>query len=522
MKKGLFIGILWALGVWLFTGLVFPLNVQAAATLIVGRGADANSLDPPESQSFEAILCGDWSFDGLVRFEGNSHKIVPALAESWSMSPDGLTWTFKLRRGVKFHDGMPVNADAVVFSFERQRDKTHPYYSKFFARWEAKFGQIKETRKVDDYTVQILLKEPAPSLLVNLAFYIGYVVSPTAVKKDKEGFRQKPVGTGYFKFVKWLKDDYIEYEAHKDYWDGPPKVDRLIVKVIPDNEVRLLALRKGDIHFAYGIDYQHFDSIQNSKDLKLHTTTTLGISFLALNCEEKPFDNLKVRQAMNHAINRERIFKNVFYGYGAKADQPIPPHWWGHNPKVPPYEYNPEKAKKLLAEAGYPNGFKTDLLTWNNPRPYCPSPRDFVSLVKSDAKRVGVEMDIKMMNWNAFLEARGKGGYGTVLSGWVSGTLDPDGIIYPLFDSKYIRKIDAINWARWRNPQADKSMAEARMTYDQNKRNDLYQKVAMEIHKESPAVFVAHPVVALAYRNNVKNIFIHDSHWVPLHQVYLE
>jgi peptide/nickel transport system substrate-binding protein len=299
-------------------------------------------------------------------------------------------------------------------------------------------------------------------------------------------------------------------------------VDRLIVKVIPDNEVRLLALRKGDIHFAYGIDYQHFDSIKNSKDLKLHTTTTLGISFLALNCEEKPFDNLKVRQAMNHAINRERIFKNVFYGYGAKADQPIPPHWWGHNPKVPPYEYNPEKAKKLLAEAGYPNGFKTDLLTWNNPRPYCPSPRDFVSLVKSDAKRVGVEMDIKMMNWNAFLEARGKGGYGTVLSGWVSGTLDPDGIIYPLFDSKYIRKIDAINWARWRNPQADKSMAEARMTYDQNKRNELYQKVAMEIHKDSPAVFVAHPVVALAYRNNVKNIFIHDSHWVPLNQVYLE
>ena len=153
MKRVLFIGILCALGGWLLAGFVVPSDVQAAGTLIVGRGADANSLDPPESQSFEAILSGDWSFDGLVRFDGNSHKIVPALAESWSRSPDGLTWTFKLRKGVKFHDGTPVNADAVVFSFERQRDKTHPYYSKFFARWEAKFGQIKETRKADDSTV---------------------------------------------------------------------------------------------------------------------------------------------------------------------------------------------------------------------------------------------------------------------------------------------------------------------------------------------------------------------------------
>ena len=201
--------------------LAFSGLAQAATTLVVGRGADANSLDPPESQSFEAIKCADWSFEGLVRFEGNSHKIVPALATSWSVSEDGLTWTFKLRQGVKFHDGTDFNADAVVFSFERQRDPKHPFHSKYFARWKAKFGQIKLTEKVDDYTVKIHLNTPAPTMLANMAFYVGFIVSPTAVKKDKEGFKKNPVGTGYFKFVKWVKDDYIEYVANKDYWGGP-------------------------------------------------------------------------------------------------------------------------------------------------------------------------------------------------------------------------------------------------------------------------------------------------------------
>ena len=502
--------------------LAAALPATAGGTLVVGRGADANSLDPPESQSFEAIKCADWSFDGLVRFDGNSHKIVPALATSWDLSKDGLTWTFKLRKGVKFHDGTPFNADAVVFSFERQRDPQNPYHSKYFSRWKAKFGTVKKTVKVDDYTVQIQLSKPAPTLLANLAFYIGYIVSPTAVKKDKDGFRKNPVGTGYFKFVKWVKDDYIEYVANKDYWGGPPKMDRLIVKVIPDNEVRLLALKKGEVNFAYGIPYPHFDSIKKSKDLKLYSTTTLGISWVAMNCEQKPFDNLKVRQAILCAIDRDRIFKTVFYGLGVEAKEVLPPSWWGHNPKVPTPVYDPAKAKKLLAEAGYPNGFKTDLISWTNPRPYNPSPRDTVALIKSDLKKVGVDVDIKMMRWNTFRNSRGKGGYGMTMAGWISSTLDPDGIIYPLFHSSYIRKIDSINWARWRNAKADKQLEKARSIYDQAERDKLYQEVAMEISNDTPAIFLAHPVAAIVARSNVKNIFIHDSHWVPLHDVYVK
>jgi peptide/nickel transport system substrate-binding protein len=494
----------------------------AATTLVVARGADANSLDPPESQSFEAIKCADWSFDGLVRFKGNTHEIAPALATSWELSDDGLMWTFKLREGVKFHDGTTFNADAVVFSFERQRDKQNPYYSKYFARWRAKFGNVKLTEKVDAHTVRIHLNKPQPTLLANLAFYIGYIVSPTAVMKDKDGFRENPVGTGYFKFVRWIKDDIIEYEANTDYWDGPPKFDRLIVKVIPDNEVRLLALKKGEVHVAYGIPYAHFGEMEKSEDMKIYSTTTLGVAWVALNNEEKPFDNPKVRKAVRMAINRDRLFQIVFYGLGKPAKQIMPPSWWGHNANIPEPEYNPDKAKSLLAEAGYPNGFKTDLISWTNPRPYNPSPRDTVALIKSDLKKIGVDVEIKMMRWNTFRESRGKGGYGMTLAGWISSTLDPDGIIYPLFHSSYIRKIDAINWARWRNARSDQLLVEARSIYDQEKRDGLYQQVAQEIDNDDVAVFIAHPVAAIGARSNVKNIFIHDSHWVPLNQVYLE
>jgi len=506
----------------LASGAMIPCPASAGGTIIVGRGADANSLDPPEGQSFEAIKCSDWSFDGLVRFDGNTQKIVPALATSWDISDDGLVWTFKLRKGVKFHDGTPFNADAVVFSFERQRNKSHPYYQKTFARWGAKFAQVKLTKKIDDYTVQIILKKPAPAMLVNLPFYIGYIVSPTAVKKDKEGFRNHPVGTGYFKFVKWVKDDYIEYEANKDYWDGPPKVDRLIVKVIPDNEVRLLALKKGEIHFAYGIDYTHFADIEKNPNIKLYNTTTLGIQCIAMNAQKKPFDDVRVRRALNYAINTKRIFQTVFYGYGLKAKQVIPPGWLGHNPDIPDYEYNPEKAKKLLAEAGYPNGFKTDIISWTNPRPYCPAPRDEVTLVKSDLKKIGIDVDIKMMRWNTFRATRGKGEYGMTMGGWISGTLDPDGILYPLYHSKFIRKLDAINWARWSTKESDKSLEKARATYDEKVRDELYKKVAMEIYKGAPDVFIAHPIASIAARSDLKNIFIHPSHWVPLHNVYFE
>ena len=264
--------------------------------------------------------------------------------------------------------------------------------------------------------------------------------------------------------------------------------------------------------------FPQFNAVDADPALTLHQSSTLGISFMALNTEQKPFDDIRVRQAVNHAINRDRIFKTVFFGRGEIANQVIPSNWWGHSKDATTYEYDLEKAKKLLAEAGVGDGFKTKLTSWTNPRPYLPAPRDAVSLIKADLAKVGIDVEVQTMKWSTFRQSRGKGEYGMTMGGWISGTLDPDGIVYALFHSRYIREKDALNWARYRNEKIDMALEKARGIYDQDARNPLYQEVANQITSDATAVFFAHPITAIATRANLKNVFIHDSNWVPLHE----
>lgn len=494
-------------------------STGSAQTIVVARGADGNSFDPPESQSFEAIKMADWAFDGLVRYDQNSLRIAPALAESWSRSDDGMVWTFNLRRGVTFHDGTDFNADAVVFSLERQRDTGHPYHHEGFGRWKAKFGNVAETKKVDEYTVEIHLAAPAPTLLVDLAFYIGYIVSPTAVMADPEGFRSNPVGTGPFRFVRYERDNFTQYERFDDYWAGPAKAERLIVRTIPDNDVRLLALINGEVHLAYGIGFSQFATVEANDELELLTAPSLGISVMSMNMDKAPFDNLMVRRAVNHAVNKQRIHDTVFAGYGQMADQVLPPEWFGHAEDGMTYEYDPEKARALLAEAGFADGFETTLITWNTPRPYLPAPRDAAALVKSDLAEVGIEVEIQTLSWGVYRTERGRGGFGMALGGWISSTLDPHGIAYPLYHSSFIRERDSINWARWSNKQADELLIKGGSMYDEAERDAIYQDAMRLLMEDSPSVFLAHPINSIVARTDLEGAFIHPSNWVPLHHV---
>lgn len=507
---------------WVAIALSGSLALATAQTLVVGRGSDGNSFDPPESESFEAIIMADYAFEGLVRYDGNTLNVVPALAESWTTSDDGLVWTFKIRPGVTFHDGTPLNADAVVFSLERQRDKNHPFYRPTFARWPAKFPTVEKTEKVDDMTVKITLNAPSPTLLSNLAFYIGYIVSPTAVTKNPEGFRTSPVGTGPFKFVRAQKDNFTEYARNEGHWRKVPAVQRLVVRTIPDNDVRLLALKKGEIQVAYGISFSQFSEVENDPQLQVLTSVSLGTSLLSINVEKEPFNNVLVRRAISHAINKDRIFKTVFFGYGEKADQMLPAEWFGHVNDGKTYAYDVEKAKALLKEAGFENGFKTTLITWAAPRPYMPSPRDAAALVKSDLARIGIDVDIQTMAWNTYRVERGKGGFGLALGGWISSTLDPDGIVYPLLHSSFIRPQDAINWSRWRNDKVDEMLTKAGSIYDEAERKKLYEEVMRINMDAATAVYFANPVNSVAARKSVKGLFIHPSNWVALEEVTLE
>ncbi|MFQ6042267.1 MAG: ABC transporter substrate-binding protein, partial [Candidatus Poribacteria bacterium] len=331
----------------------------APTTLVYGRGSDSIGLDAAQEEDGESFLVCESIYDALVQYKQDSAEIEPALAESWETSEDGLVWTFHLRRGVKFHDGTDFNADAVLFSYDRQRDENHPFHNvgKTWVYWND-LGMndiIESIEAVDEFTVRITLKRPYAPFINVMAIPPFDIVSPTAVKKWREEFTSHPVGTGPFKFVSWARNDRIVLEANENYWGGKPGVQRLIFRTIPESSVRLLELQKGNIHIMEFPNPDELEIIRNDKNLKLLEVAGVNIGYVAMNFNRKPFDNRKVRLAVNHAINKQSIVDNLYMGLGIVAKNPIPPTVWGYDNSIEDFAYNPELARQLLKEAGYPD-----------------------------------------------------------------------------------------------------------------------------------------------------------------------
>ncbi|MEN3186783.1 MAG: ABC transporter substrate-binding protein, partial [Atribacterota bacterium] len=278
------------------TGLGFSQEARPGGTLVFGSAGDAARLDPADVTDGISITRTDAMFEGLLRYQEGSTEIEPCLAESWEVSEDGLTFTFHLRKGVKFHDGTDFNADAVVYSYKRQFDPNHPFYQYGeWAYWKWMFNYVKDVEKVDDYTVKIILSQPNASFLTSMAMFTVAVVSPTACEKYGADFFKNPVGTGPFKFVEWVKDDHITVEAFDDYWGGRPYLDRVIFRVIPDPSVRLLELEKGTIDCVEYPSPDDLERIKSNPDLVLLETAGINVGYLAMNVGEdtpgfeKPF-----------------------------------------------------------------------------------------------------------------------------------------------------------------------------------------------------------------------------------------
>lgn len=484
-----------------------------AQTLVYGRGSDSLTLDPAMATSSEDFKIGDWVFDGLVQFDGATTKIAPGLAESWERSEDGLIWTFHLRQGVTFHDGTPFTAEAVKVSFERQFMEDNPSYSARFVRWSGKLGAMTKVEIVDDYTVNLHFDLPQPALLYNLAIYPAYIASPTAIAEDPEGMIENPVGTGPFKFVRWEKNDLIELVRNDDYWGKVPEFDRLIVRVIPENDVRLLALQKGEIQLTDDVPFNRIKDLQTDRSVEVQTVGAVGFSSVILNVESEPLNDIRVRKAIQMAINRERLFAVTFFGLGQMGQQPMPPGEIGHSDTITTYDYDPEAAKALLAEAGYPDGFELEFLAFNNPRPYLPSPTDGVAIVQADLAAVGIKANVSMATWSDWISRRRAGDYQITLGGWTASTVDPEGVVYPVFHSAFINRD---NSTRIANPELDEVLEKARATYDDEERNALYQRAADILSEEAVMAFLVHPVYSLGLSSKVKGAYRN-----PANQVYL-
>lgn len=490
---------------------------KAPVTLVFAKG-DAVRLDPADVTDGESITVMDNIFEGLVKYKPGTTEVEPNLATSWEPSSDGLEWTFYLRKDVKFHDGTPFNADAVVFSFERQRDENHPFHK--YGQWDYWgwcFGEIAKTEKVDDYTVKITLDTPFAPFISTMAMFTMFVVSPTSANEWGEQWFTHPVGTGPFTFVEWVKGDHITLEKNPDYWGEKAKIDRLIFKVIDDPSARLLALTKGEVH---GMEFPNPDdlgNIENNPDLQILSKPGLSIGYLAMNMGEdtpgyqKEFGDVRVRRAIAHAINKQDIIDYLYKGTAIVAKNPIPPTLWGYNDAIQDYEYNPEKARDLLAEAGYPDGFKTNLWAMPVSRPYMFDPRKIATAIQADLAKVGIDAEIVSYDWGTYLDKTDNGEHAMCLLGWTGDYADPDNFLYVLLDPDSATVGSAGNVAFYRNPEVHRLNMEAVTTFDPAKRTELYKQVQVLVHEDVPWITLAHATQILVFRKNVKGFVLYPT-----------
>lgn len=480
--------------------------------VIYGRGADSVGLDPIQQTDGESFKVADEIFEQLLAFKPGTTEVEPGLATEWSPSADGLEWTFKLRQGVKFHDGTDFNADAVKYNFDRWRLTTHPehkggefgYYPYQFGGFDGD-SVIQDVQVVGPYEIKFVLKQPQGPFLQNIAMTAFGIASPTAVKADPDAHNTKPVGTGPFKFVRWDKGDKVELAANPDYWGEKAKIDRLIFRSIPDNNARLIALQSGELDMMDGIDPNFLKVIEGTGEFNIVMRPANNVGYLAFNFDEAPFNNPKVRQAINHAIDKQAIADAFYGGLGQPAYSPLPPAMWGkaQTSDVTMYDYNPDKAKALLADAGFKDGFKTQLWAMPIPRPYMPKPTDIAVAIQTNLRAVGIDAQIVTYDWGTYLDKTGVGEHTMALLGWTGDNGDPDNFLYVLLDKDNAKGPDAGNIAFYKSDPLHDVLIQAQKLTDQAQRSSLYVEAQKIITADAPWVPLVHSQVPVAVRKTI-------------------
>jgi peptide/nickel transport system substrate-binding protein len=499
----------------------------AGGALVYGRGSDAVGLDPAHETDGESYKVCDNLYENLVAYDWESTEIVPQLAARWEISPDGKTYTFHLRPGVRFHDGTPLNAAAVVFSLDRQRDLTpaHPFHAVGgpYQYWSSmSMDQIVAgVTAADDSTVVIRLHRPNAPFLANLAMQFASIVSPTALEKHRDDFFKNPVGTGPFRFVEWVKDDRIVLERNPDYWGEKPYLDRVVFRSIPENTVRVLALDKGDVQGMDGISPLEARRIDRGAGVTLLRKPGMNVGYLAMHMEKPPFDKVEVRRAVNHAIHKSALVEALYMGYGTPAKNMIPPTMWGHADEIEDYGYDPEKARALLAQAGVAPGFRFVLHAMSAPRPYMPEPLKVAEALQADLKAVGLEAEIRTMEWGSYLDYCQSLKHQVCLIGWVGDNGDPDNFLYVLLD-KEAAKLPAQNYAAYKSEELHRVLVEAQVTSDHERRSQLYHEAQRIIHADAPVVPLAHMDQLFAIRKSVHGFVVHTTGKIRFQRVWID
>lgn len=443
-------------------------------TLEVALESEPPELDPNLSSAYVDRQVMASIYDRLVDINRQG-EIVPMLAESYDISDDGTEYTFELRKGIKFHDGTPFNAEAVKFNLDR-------YQTEDSVR-SSEVEPIDSVEVVDDSTVRVTLSEPFTPFLAVLTDRAGIMASPKAIKENKGRISDNPVGTGPFEFVERVRGDHITVEKNEDYWrDGYPKMNKIVYSGIEDENVQYQNLQSGELDLIDSIPYVEFRNLQSDENYRVSILPGLGYQGMNLNTQQPPFDDKRVRQAVYQTVNREAIVKAVLRGVGGSpANSPFGEDSWAYSKESDAYPArDPEKAKALLKEAGESN------LSFTLKIDPAPTSQQLGQVIQSSLKPAGIDVKLEQLEFGRLLEDSISGNYEALFLGW-SGRIDPDLNIYPFMVTD-----GDFNDTGYSNPEVDRLLNEARTESDQAKRKELYSQIMDILHEDVPYVYLYH------------------------------
>jgi peptide/nickel transport system substrate-binding protein len=495
---------------------------NSSKVLIYGATGDPVNLEPGNVTDGNSLVVQIQLYDRLLDFKPGTAELQPALATAWSSDATGQVWTFKLRPGVKFHDGTALDAEAVAFNFRRWWDAADPQgyrqAGKVYEIWAALLGGfkgrpnsiLKEIKVVDPQTIQFSLKQPFAMFPDAVASAYFGIASPTSIKKAGAKYGtpgSQAVGTGPFRFKEWRAGDRLVLAKNPTYWQPQfPKSDGVVFRFVKDPSARLAQLRSGQLDFTVDLVPDQRKEVQADTQLKAVIRPTFNVGYFALNPSYKPLADVRVRKAIAHSLNRPALVKSFWGGLGQTDDYFTPPLLtpWSKLQNVAAFSYDVAKAKQLLAAAGYGQGFDLDLWYMNISRPSFPMPKAIAEAMAADLGKVGIRAKLRTQDWAAYLAGRNKPpGYQSYMMGWTGDYGSVDNFFYYHFGPGGTQDI-----GNWKDEALWKLLNKARATPDLNQRNQIYAEADSMIRNAVLRIPMAHSQALLAQRKSLKG-------WTP-------
>ena len=461
---------------------------RPANELIVIQSSDAVSMDPHRSNDSHSARAWMQIYDGLVTLDPDMN-VVPALAREWTLIDD-YTWQFTLNQGVRFHNGDEMKASDVKFTFDRHTDPAMAAPASFM------LTTVRETRVIDDYTVQIITSQPSASLIFNLTHPGMGILSERAVREAGDNYATNPVGTGPFRFVEWVRNQRVVLERYNDYFQGPPSIERVVIRIIPEGATAMAELMAGSADMVFEVSTQFADQFRPGSGMTLEHFSTFSLMYLSFDMREEPFNDVRVRRAINYAIDNQALITMAWSGFGQQLRGPLPPFVNGVNDTLTGYPFDLERARALMAEAGHSNGFSSTLFI---------SDSDIHgrigTVLQAQLREIGINLTLQILEWGAFLERTAQGVPMFVLS-WFTVTADADNGMYALFHSNSHGSRG--NRSFYTNNEVDRLLDAGRAEFNVPVRMNMYQRAQEIILDEAPWGFLAATEYLVGRSNRVR------------------